>query len=58
MSDTQLGKSCLVHYNDQHIQVRKDFLDLCAYDKSQYNNDTRKSGKAKRDEPNQECMKR
>jgi hypothetical protein len=56
MSDTQLGKQCLTHYNPQHIQVRKDFLDLCAYDKRLYNNSQRKSGKTKRDEPNQECM--
>lgn len=56
MSDTLLGKQSLVHYNAQHIQVRKDFLDLCVYDKNDYNKDTRKSGKIIRDEPNQECM--
>lgn len=50
------SKGCLVHYTEQHIQVRKDFLDLCAYDKSQYNTDKRSSGKTKRNEPNQECM--
>ncbi len=51
MSDTTgLNKGCLVHYDDRHIQVRWDFFQLCAYDKSEYNH-----GKC-RDEPNQECM--
>lgn len=51
-----IAKKCLTHYNERHIQVRKDFLDICTYDKSLYNTETRKSGKTKRDEPNRECM--
>lgn len=47
---------CLTHYNNQHIQVRKDFFDLCAYDKSQFNQTLTKNGKKANDEPNQECM--
>lgn len=56
MSTDSVIPGCLTHYNEQHIQVRKDFMDICAYDKDQYNTGTRRSGKTKRDEPNQECM--
>ena len=55
MSDS-IAKKCLTHYNERHIQVRQDFLEICTYDKSLYNTETRKSGKTKRDEPNRECM--
>lgn len=55
MSDSIVNE-CLVHYNSQHIQVRKDFFDLCAYDKKQYNTKCNEKGNIIRDEPNQECM--
>jgi hypothetical protein len=31
MSDTQVGKKCLVHYNDQHIQCVSDIVVLSAW---------------------------
>lgn len=55
MSDS-IANDCLVHYNSQHIQVRKDFFDLCSYDKSQYNTKANMNGNIIKDEPNQECM--
>src|SRR5438094_8603680 len=55
MSDS-IANDCLVHYNSQHIQVRRDFLDLCAYDKSLFNTKLNEKGNIVRDEPNQECM--
>jgi hypothetical protein len=56
MSDSGLGLDCLTHFNKQHIQVRKDFMDLCDYDPTQYNQRTNENGRIIRDEPNQECM--
>ena len=56
MSDNSIANGCLVHYNDQHIQVRRDFFDLCAYSKDDFNKDATKGGKKVKDEPNQECM--
>src|SRR5437588_10865369 len=56
MGDNAIANGCLVHYNDQHIQVRRDFFDLCIYDKEDFNKDLTKSGKKVKDEPNQECM--
>ena len=55
MSD-ELGLNCLLHYNEQHVQVRKDFFGLCTYDKSKFNNKLNGKGKIIRDEPDQECM--
>jgi|SRR5882762_675343 len=55
MSDN-LTPGCLVHHNSQHIQVRKDFFDLCAYNKADFNQALTKGGKRAKDEPNQECM--
>lgn len=56
MSDSAIAKDCLVHYDNRHIQVRKDFYDICAYDKSQYNIKLDSKGNKVKDEPNQECM--
>lgn len=56
MSTDSIANDCLVHYNSQHIQVRKDFFDLCAYDKSLYNTKRNEKGNIIKDEPNQECM--
>lgn len=56
MSDNSISRECLVHYNNQHIQVRRDFFDLCAYDKNDFNKEVTRSGKKVKDEPNQECM--
>jgi hypothetical protein len=56
MGDNSIANGRLVHYNDQHIQVRRDFFDLCAYDKNDFNQKVTKSGKKAKDEPNQECM--
>ena len=53
---TPIGNGCLVHYNDQHIQVRKDLFDLCAYDKADFNKGLSKNGTKVIDEPNQACM--
>lgn len=55
MSD-EVVRGCLYHYNEQHIQVRRDFFDLCAYDKTLFNQSVNHNGKIIRDEPNQECM--
>ena len=55
MSDS-IGHECLVHYTQQHIQVRKDFFDICAYDKNKFNLRVNEKGKVIHDEPNQECM--
>ena len=56
MSDNSVAGGCLVHYNDQHIQVRKDFFDLCTYNKADFNQGLTRNGKKVKDEPNQECM--
>jgi hypothetical protein len=56
MSDNPTSTECLVHYNNQHIQVRRDFFDLCSYDKNDFNQGLTKNGKKVKDEPNQECM--
>jgi hypothetical protein len=56
MSDSAIIKECLVHYDNRHIQVRRDFYDLCVYDKSLFNKKVNEKGKIIRDEPNQECM--
>ncbi len=56
MSESLVVNDCLVHYDSRHIQVRRDFYDLCAYDKSQFNQKVNGKGKPVRDEPNQECM--
>src|SRR5579884_519592 len=53
---SSIVKGCLVHYDSRHLQVRRDFLDLCAYEKRQYNRRTNEGGKRIKDEPNQECM--
>lgn len=55
MSDSVAG-GCLIHYDNRHIQVRRDFFDLCAYKKEDYNQNVTKNGKKAKDEPNQECM--
>jgi len=55
VSNSVAGGS-LVHYNDQHIQVRKDLFDLCAYDKADFNQGLSKNGTKVKDEPNQACM--
>lgn len=46
MSDT-IAKDCLVHYDSRHIQVRRDFLGICTFDRTQFK---------KKEAPNQECM--
>src|SRR5947207_8087335 len=56
MSDNTISPGCLVHYNDQHIEVKKDFFDLCAYDEDDFYKKTTRTGKKKKDGPNQECM--
>lgn len=56
VSENSIARDSLVHYNNQHIQVRKDFFDLCAYDKNDFNQGLTRSGKKVKDEPNQECM--
>ncbi len=56
MSDAAISKDCLHHYDNRHIQVRWDFFELCAYDKSQFNCRLNGNGKIIKDEPNQECM--
>lgn len=55
MSDG-LGLDCLHHYDDQHLQLRKDFFGICTYDKSKFNIKINSKGKIIRDEPDQECM--
>jgi hypothetical protein len=53
---SNLSRTCLAHHNDRHIQVRKDFFDLCAYDKADFNKKISKNGTKVKDEPNQTCM--
>ena len=55
MSDAAITKDSLYHYDNRHIQVRWDFFELCAYDKSQFNCKLNGKGKIIKDEPNQEC---
>jgi hypothetical protein len=52
MSDTnEIIQGCFTHYDNQHLQVRRDFLTACAYDRAAF------EGKKKRkEEPDQECM--
>lgn len=56
MSDSATIKDCLVHYDNRHIQLRRDFYCLCAYDKEKFNQGVTRNGKRVKDEPNQECM--
>lgn len=48
--------SQIAHYDNCHIQVRRDYFLLCAYDKADYNQKKTKTGNAVKDEPSQECM--
>ena len=52
----KLAPDSLTHYDAQHIQVRRDFIGLCAYDKADFNQGLTKNGKKVKDEPNQVCM--
>lgn len=56
MSDNITIPDCLVHFDSRHLQVRQDFMDLCIYERGNYNNKTNTKGKVIYDEPNQECM--
>ncbi len=46
----------LTHYDDCHIQVRRDYFLLCAYDRAGFNQKKTKNNKIVKDEPDQECM--
>ncbi len=50
MSDTnEITQGCLIHYDNQHLQVRKDFLSICAYNRADFE-------EMPKQEPDQECM--
>ena len=56
MDNSANSPECLAHHDTQNIHTRKDFWDLCAYDKGDFNNEFTKNGKKAKNEPDRECM--